>query len=218
MNRSFHSKISYWVACILLLFALSSCNSPVNTIDLRCEYRLNPLGIENVNHRLSWKMVNTNSTRGQKQMAYRVLVTSSSEALSKNNGDLWDSGKSESNQFVNVTYEGAALTSGKQAYWKVRIWDMNGEVSDWSEPARFTMGLLNPEDWNGEWIYKEDQEKIDHNWYRKSITINQKASSAFAYVGSFGYYEVYVNGKKVTENVLNPVSSYMKKRIPYDAY
>jgi alpha-L-rhamnosidase len=131
---------------------------------------------------------------------------------------LWDSGKSESNQSVNVTYEGAALTSGQQAYWKVRIWDMNGEVSDWSEPARFTMGLLNPGDWKGEWIYKEDQEKTDHNWYRKNITINQTAASAFVYVGSFGYHEVYVNGKKVTENVLNPVSSYMKKRIPYLTY
>ncbi len=203
---------------LLIFLSMASCHSSAEVKDLRSEYRENPLGIDNIHPRLSWKIVDANNIRGQRQTAYQVLVASSLNDLNKNIGDLWDSGKSESNQSVNVTYEGAALTSGQQAYWKVRIWDMNGEVSNWSEPARFTMGLLNPEDWKGEWIYKEDQEKTDHNWYRKNFTINETAASAFLYVGSFGYHEVYVNGKKVTENVLNPVSSYMKKRIPYLTY
>ncbi|MBD0404684.1 alpha-L-rhamnosidase N-terminal domain-containing protein [Flammeovirga sp. EKP202] len=65
---------------------------------------------------------------------------------------------------------------------------------------------------------KEDQAKTDHNWYRKNLTLKNKAESAMVYVGSFGYHELYVNGQKVTDQVMNPVTSYMKKRIPYLTY
>ena len=80
------------------------------------------------------------------------------------------------------------------------------------------MGLLKQSDWKGDWILKSDQKKTDHNWYRKNVTLSEDATSAFVFVGSFGYHELYVNGEKITENVMNPVSSYMKKRIPYLTY
>nr|WP_319509567.1 family 78 glycoside hydrolase catalytic domain [uncultured Draconibacterium sp.] len=203
---------------ILMVAIISSCNSHVQTVDLRCEYRVNPLGIDNVNPRLSWKISDDQQTRGQKQTAYQVLVASSEEELNKNIGDLWDSGKQMSNQSVNVACVGAALTSNQECYWKVRIWDMNGKVSDWSKPALFSIGLLNPEDWKGEWIYKEDQSKKDHNWYRKNFTLQDNPDKAMVYVASFGYHEIYVNGHKVTEGVMNPVYSFMKKRLPYLTY
>ena len=183
---------------------------PVNVIDLRCEYRINPLGIDNVHPRLSWKMLDASNIRGQKQTAYQVLVASSLKNLNKGKGDLWDSGKTESGESANNEYTGKALSSNQICYWKVRVWDVNGKVSAWSTPARFSMGLLNATDWQGAWIMKEDQSKSDHNWYRKNFTLKSESQSAFVHVGSFGYHELYVNGRKVTENVLNPVSSYMK--------
>ena len=203
---------------ILLLALMSSCNSPVHTSDLRCEYRLNPLGIDNTSPRLSWKIVDPKNTRGQKQTAYQVLVASSAENLDKNHGDLWDTGKQSSEQSVNVVYNGNDLGSEQACYWKVRVWDMNEEASDWSDAAKFTIGLLNPKDWKGEWIYKKDQNKKDHNWYRKNFTLNDEATSAMVYLATFGYHEIYVNGKKVTEGVMNPVYSFMKKRLPYLTY
>lgn len=216
MSRLF--GITCKVAFVLLVFALSSCHSSVQTTDLRCEYRENPLGIDNIQPRLSWKMVDAEKTRGQHQTAFQVLVASTAGQLANNKGDLWNSGKQVSNQSVNVVYKGAELSSNQECYWKVRVWDMNDEVSTWSNAARFTIGLLDAKDWEGEWIYKAKQSKKDHNWYRKNFNLNKSVESAYLYVASFGYHEVYVNGQKVTDGVMNPVSSYMKKRLPYLTY
>ena len=154
---------------ILVLISMNSCNSNVKLSDLRCEYRVNPLGIDNVNPRLSWKIFDAKKTRGQKQTAFQVLVASSLKELAKDNGDYWDSGKQEVSRSVNNIYAGKSLNSGQQCYWKVRVWDAFGKVSEWSSSARFTIGLLNASDWKGSWIYKSDQVKTDYNWYRKDL-------------------------------------------------
>ncbi len=204
---------------VTLLVLLPSCDfNSLEVNGLRSEYRVDPLGIDNVHPRLSWKMIDPTATRGQKQTAYQVLVATSKEALTQDNADLWNSQKTSSDQSVNVVYNGEALTTGQQCYWKVRVWDVNGKVSDWSDVAFFTMGLLEADDWKGEWIYKADQTKKEHNWYRKNFTLKEDAESAYLYVASFGYHEVYVNGQKVTEGVMNPAYSYMKKRLPYLTY
>ena len=204
-----------------LLFWMFSCSNEKNNIqviDLKCEYLSNPLGIGNVNPRLSWKLLDPQNIRGQKQTAFQILVASSLNNLKKGNGDFWDSGKKESDQSVNCTYAGDELMAEQECFWTVRVWDALGNASDWSEAARFTIGLLTPEDWKGEWIYKRDQVKTDHNWYRKTFSLDKKPTPGMVYIGSFGYHELYVNGVKITENVLNPVSSYMPKRIPYLTY
>jgi len=202
----------------ILTLTSITCLGAVTPSDLRCEYRVDPLGVDNPAPRLSWKVIDSEKTRGQKQTGYQVLVASSVEILNQDKGDLWDSGGVKKSQSVNNVYEGVPLKSGQSCFWKVRVRDAEGHVSDWSPSARFSMGLLNSKDWKGEWILKADQKKTDHNWYRKNFTLSADPDSAFVYVASFGYHELYVNGKKVTENVMNPVSSYMKKRIPYLTY
>ncbi|NND32033.1 MAG: family 78 glycoside hydrolase catalytic domain, partial [Saprospiraceae bacterium] len=219
-------KTCYSLKCALLLLSAVlfssafSCNLALNVslADLKCEYRTDPLGIDNTKPRLSWKIMDPTGTRGQKQTAYRILVASTVDNLNKNTGDLWDSGKVYSDKSVNNVYAGKSLQSSKMYFWKVRIWDAFGNESEWSDPGKFSMGLLNETDWKGNWIYKSDQQKTDHNWYRKKVTLADEVSTAFVYVGSFGYHELYVNGEKVTDNVMNPVASYMRKRIPYLTY
>ncbi|NRD23060.1 family 78 glycoside hydrolase catalytic domain [Winogradskyella litoriviva] len=203
-----------------MIISIISCDSQskVSLTDLTCEYRSNPLGIDNTSPRLSWRLVDNNKTRGQKQTAYQILVTCNLENLESNTGDVWDSGKVETNQSVNNTFLGNELESAKQYFWKVKVWDKDGIASKWSDYGIFSMGLLKQSDWKGDWILKSDQKKTDHNWYRKNFELKEKAESAFVFVGSFGYHELYVNGEKVTDNVMNPVSSYMKKRIPYLTY
>ncbi|WP_288956393.1 family 78 glycoside hydrolase catalytic domain [uncultured Polaribacter sp.] len=212
------TKLLITLGLVLTISIVSCSKSSVYIEDLRCEYRVDPLGIDNMSPRLSWKLVEANQTRGQKQTAYQVLVASTLDALNNNKGDIWDSGKIESNSSANSTYDGKSLESAKQYFWKVKIWDVSGDVSAWSKPAMFSMGLLKESDWKGDWILKEDQKKTDHNWYRKNFELEEDATSAFLFVGSFGYHEVYVNGEKITDDVMNPVSSYMKKRIPYLTY
>lgn len=209
-------KLSAIPAIVCLL--TTHCLGAVIPTDPRCEYRVNPLGIDNVTPRLSWKIIDPANTRGQKQTAFQVIVSSSMEKLEQNIGDLWDTGKTPKSESVNNVYDGAALNAGRQCFWKVRVWDASGDVSDWSRPAKFTIGLLKPSDWQGDWIHKADQAKTEHNWYRKNFKLSAAAKSAIVHVGSFGYHELYVNGQKVTDNVMNPASSYMKKRIPYLTY
>lgn len=205
---------------MLVLCVKGNCTptTSIVPIDLRCEYKTNPLGIDNTSPRFSWKLIETSQTHGQKQTAFQILVASSLENLSNNLGDVWDSGKVKTDQSVNNTFQGKNLESAKKYFWKVKIWDTNGTETQWSTHASFTTGLFNQNDWKGEWILKEDQEKTGHNWYRKNVTLIDDASSAFVFVASFGYHELYVNGEKITDNFMNPVSSYMKERIPYLTY
>lgn len=206
------------LVALAMVFYCCEPNTVLGPLDLTCEYRTNPLGIDSTTPRFSWKIPQQEAVRGQKQTAYHILVASSLENIDQNNGDLWDSGKVASDRSVNVAYAGKNLASSKQYYWKVKVWEVSGPSSAWSAPAYFSMGLLAEEDWKGAWIYKENQNKKDHNWYRKNFTLDENPESAFIHVASFGYHEVYVNGQKVSDAVMNPVASFMKKRLPYLTY
>ncbi len=117
---------------------------------LRCEYLVEPLAVAEERPRLSW--IVESDGRAQKQTAYRVLVASSAEGLARDEGDLWDSGRVESDETVHVEYGGRALASRQRCWWKVKSWDGDGGEGAWSEPACFAMGLLAPTDWKAEWI------------------------------------------------------------------
>ena len=137
-----------------LLVAPLSAMHAADVANLRCEYLDNPLGVDTPRPRLSWKLEtgDLKPERGIKQTAFQILVASSGELLKKDKGDLWDSGKVASDRAVAIPYGGPALESGNTCHWRVRVWDGQGAVSPWSETARWTMGLLKPEDWSAHWI------------------------------------------------------------------
>ncbi len=149
-------RINLFVLFFSLSFALISTGSlygqesNIQITSLTCEYQKNPLGIDMGKPRLSWKL--ESGQRGQKQSAYRLLVASSEQNLNKNIGDLWDSGRVPSDQSLNVEYEGKPLKSRQHYFWKVRVWDKEGQVSAWSEPASWSMGILHASEWKGQWI------------------------------------------------------------------
>ncbi len=136
--------------------------SPGPPQNLRCEYQANPIGIDERQPRLYWQI--EDDRRGAVQTAYQVLVASSAEALQKDQGDVWDSGKVESDQSVHVPYAGAMLTSRTRYFWKVRTWDLQGNPSPYSETAFWEMGLLNPTDWQAQWIGKIEQKEKAAVW------------------------------------------------------
>ncbi|TAN39102.1 MAG: rhamnosidase [Verrucomicrobia bacterium] len=135
---------------VLLSAVLATGASALEVGRLRCEYRVDPLGIDVTQPRLSWML--QSDERGERQTAYHVLVASSEKSLKKNVGDLWDSGVVKSDDTISVVYQGKALPSGQSCFWKVKVWDRDGKDSGWSKPALWTMGLLKPEDWKAEWI------------------------------------------------------------------
>ena len=133
---------------LLEVFAAQAASLAVGA--LRTEYRIDPVGLDVAQPRLSW--VVTSPERGQKQTAYQVRVASSRAGLAAERANLWDSGVVRTNQTIHVMYAGKKLGSRAQAWWKVRVWDRAGAPSPWSSPAFWTMGLLEPTDWQAQWI------------------------------------------------------------------
>ena len=150
---------------LIAMLSLMSCSAfaanDAELNSLRCEYHNNPLGIDITEPRLSW--VSQSEKRGWKQSAYQILVASSQKALDADRGDLWDSGKVEAQQSIQIPYAGKPLLSHAQCFWKVKVWDQNGAASPWSQTATWSMGLLNETDWQAQWIGHDKAVKITPN-------------------------------------------------------
>lgn len=209
--KPFWSGIIFSV--VLLLIILTGCGKRALILNsLKCEYLTNPLGIDVTTPRLSWVLESTE--RGQKQTAYQIMVASSLENLKAKKADLWDTGKVISDQSIQVVYAGRELSSRMECWWQVRIWDKDDKSSTWSKPAHWSMGLLQASDWKAEWIGAEweGEPAPPLPWLRKTLVLKNKPEYASAYIAPLGYYELYVNGKKVDDHVLSPtVSDYSKR-------
>lgn len=193
---------------LLLSFTITSCiKDSLSIQELKCEYISDPLGIDIPNPRLSWKICSDKN--GQKQTAFHILVASSNKLLKEDKGDLWNTGKIESGQSVQIVYGGEKLEPQEQVFWKVRVWDREGKQSAWSKTAKWEMGL-NPSDWKAKWTGAPvqivgDAEKMNPAiYFRKRIHLSSQVKKARVYVCGLGYYELYINGKKVGDHVLSP--------------
>lgn len=202
------------VLILAVIFTLGSSRNDFFSIsELRCEHLKEPLAISTFYPRFSWK--NSSDRQGAVQAAYQVLVSDDLENLNEKEANFWNSGKIESPSSVLIEYKGKNLTSGKLLFWKVRVWDEYGNVSAWSKAARFGVGLLEKEDWKASYIGYLSKDKF-HSCpqLRKTFVLNKidKKESYLLHVNSLGYHEVFLNGKKVSENVLSPAVSQFNKR------
>lgn len=214
------NKSSLYLFLILLLSSLllANCSESGNSSGvqgLKVEYLTNPLGLDEENPRFSW--IYEDDSRGAGQTAYRIIVSENPENLETEEGDYWDSGKINTSNSVNIPYEGEPLSSGLKYYWKVQVWDQDGEATSWSEAQYFQMGLLNPNDWQAEWITTPDS-NVSSPLLRNEFTIAKEIKSAMAFVTGVGYYEFYLNGKKVGDHVLDPGITDFRDRILYETY
>ena len=214
---------------ILILFSTTASGQSPKTSNniipeqLLCEHMTNPRGIDVLAPHFSW--ISTSTERNQVQTAFRIIVSSSTKKLNENIGDLWDSKKVLSTESLNVIYNGTILTSSKQCYWQVKVWDKNGVESTWSKPGHFSMGLLNSSDWRGKWIgldktvaadnAKSELSRLSARMLRKEFLATKKVKRATAYVCGLGLFELTVNGNKIGDQVLAPALSEYGKRAYY---
>lgn len=206
---------SYSIRYILLFLALvaltgsasSVSPSAISVSDLRCENLIRPHAIDNLRPHFSWK---TTYSKGQmQQVYYEVQVASDSLSLRKNAlADLWGSGKVKSGASVMIPYAGKPLTSSSLCYWRVRVWNAKGEVSAWSDIERFGVGIIDNESIQGDYI---GLATVQSPLLRKGFFLDQLKTS-FLHINSLGYYEVYINGTKVGDDVLSPAVSHLDKR------
>jgi len=207
------------LAFSLLSFSISilaaAAENPVRPADLRCEYRRNPLGIDSLQPRLSWKIERSNlTTRGWIESAYQILVASRRDLLGRDQGDLWDTGKVNSDRSIQLPYGGKPLSSGDEVWWKVRVWDKDGKPTAWSEPAWWSMGLLAASDWKGKWIGLDSGEGKPEQlrkaqwiaagsgtgaiYFRRTIEISpdNPVSDALIYFVGSGASTLFINGNE----------------------
>jgi len=189
---------------------------------------MDPEGIDVLKPRLSW--IVESETRGDKQIAYHVLVASTVPNLDSDIGDIWDTGRIESDQTFNIVYDGKALESRMDCAWKVRVWDASGSASAWSEVATWSMGLLSMQDWTARWIGAPKKKKrIGHMFFpkkemdpspmlRKVFFIEKPINGAILFASALGEYEISINGSRVGDRVLAPEWTDYLSRVQYQAY
>ena len=195
--------------------------SSIIITELKCNYILNPIGVETSKPIFSWRLVS--DERAKSQSAFRIVVASNIELLNTEKVDLWDSGKVSSDNSISICYAGKFLKSRKCYYYKVKVWDEKGIESKWSEFSNFEMGLNDNKDWKAKWICNSNQgtditSNVAAPLFRKTLNINKKVKLARAYVSGLGYYELYINGSKIGDEVLTPGFTRYDKTILYNTF
>lgn len=180
---------------------------------LRCEYQVNPLGIDVLHPRLSWTLVS--DRRAVMQSAYQIQVRDA-------NGHLWDTGKVASDQSIHVPYAGPPLRSGQRCTWQVRVWDDSNQPSAWSDSAWWEMGLLAASDWQASWIepgWDEDATASQPCPYlRTAFHLDGSVARARVYVTARGLYELSLNGSRVGDAFFTPGYTSYRHRLQYQTY
>lgn len=215
-----HSRVYLLSVFSSLLFSFAGA-APLQIQKLTCEYVENPLGIDAVHPRLGWTFAVVG--RNQIQSAYEIEVTSQPDAKSS----LWSTGKVSSSENTNIEYKGPALHSFTRYYWRVRAFDQHNTPSAWSTYSWFETAMLRPEDWKAKWIGDGSQQFTrDEDFYtddpmplfRKTIAIAKKVKHARLYISGLGYYEAYLNEKKIGDHVLDPGWTNYRKQVLYTTY
>jgi alpha-L-rhamnosidase len=196
--------------------------SDTRVIHLRCEYLVDPLGLDERIPRLGWQL--ESARRGARQVAYRVRVASAPEILARGGADRWDSGRVESDRTTHVEYAGAALRSRDACHWDVEIWDETGARVR-SVAARWTMGLLERDDWTARWIAPAANlvsssltEPGMPVVFRKHFAVPAPVRRATVYVTARGIFDLRIGGQSVSEDRFAPEWTDYDKRIQYRTY
>ena len=194
--------------------------------DLTVEALTDPVGLDTPRPRLSWKLASSDPTaRNLRPVAYQILVASTLEELAADRGDLWDSGRVESDRTLWVPYDGRPLRTGQRCYWKVRAWEASRPEtpSPWSEPGRWVMGVVDPADWRAHWIGPHPSTRPPFDlggakwiWAGQAASLTEAAPGRTVYMRTFDLspsaltgqvvlaitaddtYRVFINGRLAT--------------------
>ncbi len=216
-------------ASIIISFLLTSSilcvSGPLEPANLSCEYIVNPLGINTVHPRFAWICIS--GEKNKMQSAYELIVSESLKDINEHKGTMLSTGKTASARTSQIEYDGKAIKSFTRYYWSVKLYDENGIASSWSAPAGFETALLKANDWSAKWISDGSKNPLkDEDYYkpdrmpllRKEFFAKKKIERARLYVSGLGYYEAYLNGRRIGDHVLDPGFTTYKKEVLYSVY
>ncbi|MCW3785936.1 family 78 glycoside hydrolase catalytic domain [Plebeiibacterium sediminum] len=213
---------------VLNLISFSSCTKEKIAVkEILCENKVNPQGVDVQNIHFSWKMISYE--RSKSQSAYQIIIASDLNNLNSYNGDIWNTGKVQSDQSILVKYDAEKLTPGTKYFWKVKVWDESDNESRWSGTGDFVTGLISESDWSGaKWIAYDELDSANRivpgihapnyskEWKHKPLgqhvlpiirtefNIDKEIESAYAFISGLGHYEMDLNGNKVGNRFLAP--------------
>ncbi len=143
-----------------------SAGSPFSTIrpvQLRCAHLVDPIGVDDIRPVLTWQLACADEgAQGLSQTGCQVQVASAPRFFASDAADVWDSGLLGSHTGMQIIYGGKPLLSRQVCLWRVRIKDQSGRMSNWSQPARWTMGLLQQSDWQAQWLTDSTLAKVEN--------------------------------------------------------
>jgi len=209
MNRS----IVFVLVAAMMAHTVCAALEPV---DLKVAEAANAIGIDGPPPILRWSI--KASRKDVHQKAYQVRIATNPDRLAK--ADVWDSGRMESNRSRIAIPESVKLLGGERYCWQVRIWDRRGEESDWSKPSHFSTAL-GKEDWSAVWMGppaaggsqgKKRGKQRPTWWMRRTLKLDAVPDRVALGVVCLGYYELYVNGKRVGDEPLAPAVTKLDKR------
>ncbi len=212
------------LAMLLLLALVKTGKAQVSLANLRTELLVNPEGIGTTQPRFSWEI--QTPERGVMQSSWHMIIASSLEQINRNVGDIWDSGVVNSDNSVQVSYRGNALKAATKYFWKVKVNTSKGN-SDWSEAASFSVGILNYVDWRGRWIgmdrpapWDSDTQwsKLAARYLRKEFEVKKQVKRATVNIIGMGMYELFINGRRVGDQVLAPVPTDFTQGVKYNTF
>ncbi|MCL7987446.1 glycoside hydrolase family 78 protein [Sphingobacterium sp. lm-10] len=204
--------VPFFLALIPICFFTHAKSKNGEPIELRCEHLVSPLGIDNPNPRLSWKL--EDNRPGAVQTAYRILVDTDSLAVVNDRGQIWDTGK-QPDDHILLTFAGEQLQPQTRYFWKVITWDKEAKAST-SAVVAFETGKMGNAQWQGSWI--SDHHTIDHKpapYFRKEFNLKKEIARARAYIAVAGLYELSLNGRKVGDHRLDPMYTRFDRRTLY---
>ncbi|MBC6465866.1 family 78 glycoside hydrolase catalytic domain [Actinomadura alba] len=192
-----------------------------------------PEGLDNPRPTLSWQIAETKRARSHpcyrpgartvcpadKQTAYEVQAAETVQKL--NAGDLiWKTGRVSGSQH-RVTF-GRDLGSRDTVAWRVRVWDADRRPSQWSDPASWSMGLLEQGDWgSARWIdYPDRTENQPMPIFARQFHVprGKKVVDARLYLSGVGLHHATVNGRELTDEELAPGNSNYQLSSEYRTY
>ena len=207
---------------VCVMFLLLACQAGAFEIrEISCNQMLEPIGVDCRQMRFSWKV--ESKERDYRQQAYQIEIRESTSGRV-----VWNSGRRESEESVLVPYGGETLKPATTYIYRVRAWNTAGKSSKWSASRHFTTGLPEKSDWQGaRWIaLEEDRERVvpgyhaigaashalgdravgDYHMpqFRRTFIPQGKPVRATAFVCGLGHFDLYMNGQRVGDHLLDP--------------
>ena len=216
------SLLLFTAALLLVPLVTSSCRTTTDqckAVNLKTEYLVNPLGLDTPYPRFTWQL--EDERQGALQSAYRLIVGTDSIDVTEGRGNIWNTARVKSDRIL-VTYDGPDLQPFTRYFWSVEVWDKNGTRSSSPATAWFETGMMDPSNWKGYWINdtrniqrKPDVDLKPAGYYRRDFTPVAPVKEARVYIAAGGYFDLYLNGVKAGDHMLDPAKTRYDRRLLY---